>query len=152
MKTEPDHHGDDLQLLQGIRGALRAPEPRVEQLMGRDFVSLPAWFSAAQAAKILQQTGKSFALFAGPGGDRLATRAELEAVEPMKSAAPCATPLGPAITIDASLDEAVSLMGRRKLDRVAVVVGRLLVGILTRDAIAERVPILVPQPGFRLAA
>ena len=53
MKTEPDHHADDLQLLRGNRGYPRAPEPRLEEVMGRDFVSLPAWFSAAQAAKVL---------------------------------------------------------------------------------------------------
>ena len=152
MKTEPDHHADDLQLLRGNRGYPRAPEPRLEEVMGRDFVSLPAWFSAAQAAKVLQQTGKSFALFAGAGGELLATRAELEATAPLKSAASCARPLGPAITIDASLDEAVTLMARRQLDSVAVVVGRLLVGILTRDAIAERLPIIVPRAGYRLAA
>jgi len=145
MKTESTPHADDLQLLRSSRGAQRAPEARVEELMARDFVSLPPWFSAAQASKVLRQTGKSFALF---GGQSLATVAELEAGG-ARSAASCATPLGPVVAVEASLDYAWAVMERNRLDRVAVVLGRVLVGVVTREALAERRP---GRRAFRLAA
>jgi CBS domain-containing protein len=151
MKTELDHHADDLQLLRETRGAPPAPQPRVEEVMARDFVSLPPWFSAAQAGAVLRQTGKSYALFGGPGAERLATLGELQAASPLKSAASCATPLGPAIAVDASLAEALTVMNKRQLDRSAVVLGRVLVGIVAREALIDRLP-LVAGRAFRLAA
>ena len=136
MKTEPTHHADDLQLLRDTRAPRPVSEPRVEELMARDFVSLPPWFSAAQAAKVLRQTGKSYALFAG---ERLATAVELEAGGG-KSAASCALPLGPALAVDVSSSQAWAVMERNRLPRVAVVLGRVLVGIVTREAVAEQLP------------
>jgi len=145
MKTETTPHADDLQVLRATRAALPATQLRVEELMARDFVSLPAWFSAAQAGKILRQTGKSYALF---GGDRLATAAELEAGG-AKGAASCARPLGPAVAIDASPHQVWSFLEKNRLDRVPVVLGRVLVGIVTREALAE---LLSTGSTLRLAA
>ena len=113
--------------------------------MERDFVSLPAWFSAAQAGKVLRQTGKSYALFAG---DRIATATELESGGG-KGAASCARSFGPAVGVDASWGEAWAVLERNRLDRVAVVLGRVLVGIITREALVERIPAGRP---LRLAA
>jgi hypothetical protein len=152
MKTEPTHDADDLQLMRDARGAQLLPGPRVQAVMERNYVSLPAWFSAGQTASVLRQTGKSFALFGGPGGERLVTLAALEAVPPAKSACSCGSELGPGLAADASLDEALAVMERHQLDRVAVVMGRLLVGIVTRDAITDRLPTHAPRAGFRLAA
>jgi|GEM_PF-3658578 len=145
MKTETILPADDRQLWRGTPGSRRAAEPRVEELMERDFVSLPAWFSAAQAGKVLRQTGKSYALF---GGDRVATLRELEAGGG-KGAASCARPFGPAVAVDASWGEAWTVLERHRLDRVAVVLGRVLVGIVTREALVERIPAGRP---LRLAA
>lgn len=142
MKTEPTHHADDLQVLRDTRAQRPVSEPRVEELMARDFVSLPPWFSAAQAAKVLRQTGKSYALFAG---ERLATAVELEAGGG-KSAASCALPLGPALAVDVSSSQAWAVMERNRLPRVAVVLGRVLVGIVTREAVAEQLPAGRPLP------
>jgi CBS domain-containing protein len=145
MKTQPTHQADDLQVLRDARASLPVSEPRVEELMARDFVSLPPWFSAAQAAKVLRQTGKSYALF---GGERLATALELEAGG-AKSAASCALPLGPALAVDVSLSQAWAVMERNRLPRVAVVLGRVLVGIVTREALAQQLP---DHRGLPLAA
>lgn len=134
MKTEPAHQADDLQLLRSSRGTQPAQQARVEEVMERDFVSLPGWFSAAQAGKVLRQTGKSYALF---GGQSMATVSELEAGG-AKSAASCATPLGPAILVDASVNHAWTVMEKAQLDRVAVVVGKVMVGVVTRDALSDR--------------
>lgn len=136
MKIESTLHPDDLQLLRGARAAATTPALRAEDVMERDFVSLPAWFSAAQAAKVLRQTGKSYALF---GGERLATAAELEAGG-AKSAASCAFPLGPAVAVNSSLDRVWAIMQARRLDRLPVALGRVLVGVVTREALAGRVP------------
>lgn len=144
MKTQSIPLTDDLQLLRGALAALTAPEGRAEQVMERDFVSLPAWFSAAQAAKVLRQTGKSYALF---GGERLATAEQLEGGG-AKSAASCALPLGPAITVDTSLSQAWAVMERHRLDRLPVALGRVLVGIVTRETLADR----LPAPGDRRLA
>lgn len=145
MKTETTPHTDDLQLLRSSRAAQPVSETRVEEVMARDFVSLPPWFSAAQAAKVLRQTGKSCALF---NGRLLATVTELEAGG-AKSAASCATPLGPAISVAASLDDAWAIMQRKRLERAAVVLGGVLVGIVTREALADRLSV---RRAFPLAA
>jgi CBS domain-containing protein len=145
MKTEATHHADDLQILRDTRAAQPAPQARVEQFMARDFVSLPPWFSAAQAGKVLRQTGKTFALFRG---ERLATAGELEAGG-AKSAASCARPLGPAIAVDASLEQAWNFLQKNRLDLLPVVLGRVLVGIITRESLAEQLPV---APNLRLAA
>ena len=145
MKTEATHHADDLHILRGSRAAQPARQTRVEELMARDFVSLPPWFSAAQAGKVLRQTGKSFALFSG---QRLATMAELEAGGD-KSAASCARELGPALAVDVSLDQAWNFLQKNRLDRLPVVLGRVMVGIITRDSLAEQMPVV---PKLRLAA
>ena len=149
MKTESTSHDAELHLVRGRRFDQPTPGPRVEVLMSRDFVSLPPWFSAAQAAKVMRQTGKSHAVF---GGQRLATVAELEAGGPKsadRSAASCAAPFGPTITVDASLNEAWAVMEANHLDRVAVVLGRVLVGVVTRDALAAERPATRP---FQMAA
>jgi len=145
MKTDSIPPVDDLQLLRGARAAQTPPDLLAEHVMERDFVSLPAWFSAAQAAKILRQTGKSYALF---GGERLATTVELEGGGG-KSAASCAVPLGPAIAVDASLTQAWALMESHRLDRLPVALGRLLVGVVTRETLAAHLP---GRPDQRLAA
>ncbi len=150
MKIESNHPADDLHLLRAGRATLPVAEPRVEAIMARDFVSLPAWFSAAQAGKVMRQAGKSCSLFAGPGGELLATLADLDAASPAKSAASCAAPLGPGIRVDASPAQALAVMDRHQLDRVPVVMGRLLVGIVTRDVVEACRP--VSSTAARLAA
>src|SRR3569833_952200 len=106
MKPESTDRTDDLQLLRSSRGVEPVLETRVEEAMERDFVSLPPWFSAAQAAKVLRQTGKSYALF---GGQMLAAVTELEAGG-AKSAASCATPLNPAVTDKTTQSQAKRVM------------------------------------------
>ena len=102
---------------------------RVEDVMARSFVSLPAWFPAAKAAQVLRQTGKSFVLIGGPGGaQQMATLRELMTAPAEKSIAWCGSALGPDIAVDAGVDEALALMDRRGVDRVAVMLGKLLVG------------------------
>jgi CBS domain-containing protein len=145
MKPESTDRTDDLQLLRSSRGVEPVLETRVEEVMERDFVSLPPWFSAAQAAKVLRQTGKSYALF---GGQMLAAVTELEAGG-AKSAASCATPLGPAVAVEASLGHAWGVMQNHHLGRIAVVLGQVLVGVVTRESLAERLP---GRSALRLAA
>ena len=128
--------------LRGEGRALAAVEPlRVERVMTQDFVSVPSWFPADKAASVLRHTGKAFALVAGPRGDNhLASLNDLLTAPSTKSVGWCAKPLGPTVANDTTFDEAMELMDAHSLDRVAVVFGRLLVGIVTRDPDERRVP------------
>ena len=141
-------------LLAGERGLVAGPErPCVAEAMSSDFISLPAWFPAEKAASVLRLKSKGFAFISGPGGQTsLVALEELDGAPVRKSVAWCVRPLGPTVAQDATLDDAVALMDRHAIDHVPVVMGRLLVGIVTRDAAIDRLlAATVPQP-LRLAA
>lgn len=130
--------------LDSIRPFVEAAPPsvRVDAHMARDFISLPSWFPAEKAAAVLRQQGRRFALVVNrAGATGLADVGQLAAAAPTKSVLWCARPLGRAVTSDALLDEALTLMTAAAVDHVPVTVDGLLVGILTREAaLAGRSP------------
>jgi len=51
--------------------------------------------------------------------------------------------------VDVSLEQAWNFLQKNCLDRLPVVLGRVMVGIITRDSLAEQLPVV---PKLRLAA
>ena len=114
----------------------------LEAIVAGNFLTLPAWFPAAQAVKVLRHKGKSFALVEDRGGARqVADVLSLEAAPAHKTLAWCATPLGPAIAPTTSLDEVSNLIEDSGAHRLPLLLGSVLVGIVTRtDAEQARFP------------
>jgi hypothetical protein len=101
-----------------------------------DFLTLPAWFGAEQAAAVLRSKGKRLALIAG--GDGMSSVADLHrlaAAPSTKSISWCAVPLGPAVLPTTSLGEARRLMDAHGSAYLPVVTGGVIVSILARDSI-----------------
>ena len=101
-----------------------------------DFLTLPAWFGAQQAAAVLRSKGKRLALIAGVDGmTSVADLHRLAAAPGTKSISWCATPLGPAVLPTTSLDEVHRLMDVHGSDYLPVVTGGVIVNILARDSV-----------------
>ena len=115
-------------------GAGLAGGPRIAEVAIPNAITLPAWFSSAQACAVLQLKARSFVLIAGAHGiDRMAPRAGLAAAPPEQSITGSAVPLGPGVTPSTSVAEAVRLMDHHATDHVAVVVASAVLGIVTRE-------------------
>jgi len=75
-----------------------ARSPRVADLATSGVVSLPGWFTCAQARAVLQLKGCSFALISDArGASRVASREHLAAARPDQMWAGVAVPLAPAL-------------------------------------------------------
>lgn len=115
----------------------------VGRILLNDMASLPSWFNAGQAAAILRQQGKRFALITDRAGvSRIATRAALASVDDTKSAEACAIPLAVGVGVETPLSAALELMDRHHVDLLPVRGGGpvgsftgLLVGIVLREDI-----------------
>ncbi len=130
--------------------------PLVEWVMTDDWMSLPAWFPADKAAQVLRCKGKTYAMFGGggqPASGGLARVDELEAAPAGKSAVWCARPFGPAVNQETTLDQAATLMDEHAVDRLPVVFGRLVIGVVSRDDVMDQLlAATVPRRGDDLAA
>jgi hypothetical protein len=144
--------------VKGNPGRTRAHRstPVVEWVMTDDWISLPGWFAAEQAANVLRCKGKMYAMFGGggqPASGGLARVDELEAAPAGKSALWCARPFGPAVNQETTLDEAATLMDEHAVDRLPVVLGRLVIGVVSRDDVMDQLlAATVPRRGDNLAA
>ena len=129
--------------------ALLAKGPRVAEVAIPNAITLPAWFTSAQACAVLQLKARSFVLIAGAQGiDRVASRARLASAPPQQSITGSAVPLGPGVTPSTSVAEAVRLMDDRPADHVAVVVAGAVLGIVTRDDAAQALASGPPRPRY----
>lgn len=101
-------------------------------------MSLPAWFTSAQACAVLRLKGQSFALFTDAcGGVRVASLARLGAA-PAEQALVCSSaPLGPRVAPATPLADALQVMDAQRVDHVTVARGGVMIGVLGRPE-AER--------------
>jgi len=126
-----------------------AEGPRIAEVARPNAVTLPAWFSSAQACAVLQLKARSFVLIAGAHGiDRVASRARLASALPQQSITGSAVPLGPGVTPSTSVAEAVRLMNDRAADHVAVVVAGAVLGIVPREDAARALASGPPRPRY----
>jgi hypothetical protein len=103
-----------------------------------NFVALPGWFSVRQARAILRLKRKRYAVLLGRSGIvHAATDAALGEAVADKLLVACATRLGPPLTPDVPLDEALFRMDRHDSVFVPLVVDGVLVGIVARDEVAK---------------
>jgi len=131
------------------RETAQAEGPRIAEVAIPNAITLPAWFSSAQACAVLQLKARSFVLLAGAQGlDRVAARARLAVAPPQQSITGSAVPLGPGVTPSTSVAEAVRLMDERSADHVAVVVAGAVLGIVTRDDAARALGSGPPRPRY----
>jgi hypothetical protein len=124
-----------------------AEGPRIAEVAIPNAITLPAWFSSAQACAVLQLKARSFVLMVGAQGiDRVASRGRLASAPPQQSITGSAVPLGPGVTPSTPVAEAVRLMDDRAADHVAVVVAGAVLGIVTRDDAARALASGPPRP------
>ena len=109
--------------------------PRVAAIATPNALTLPAWFSAAQASAVLRLKSRSFVLIAGAQGiARVASRDRLAGAPADQSVTGSAVPLGPGITPSTPVAVAVRRRDAHGTDHAAVVVGGAVLGIVTREA------------------
>jgi len=133
--------------------AAPAEGPRIAEVAIPNAITLPAWFSSAQACAVLQLKARSYVLMAGAQGiERVASRESLAAAPPQQSITGSAVPLGPGVTPSTPVAEAVRLMDSRVADHVAVVVAGAVLGIVTRDEAARALTFGPPRPRPHLGA
>lgn len=119
----------------GIRKTLLA-SPGIAPAVKRALVSLPAWFPAGQAAAVLRHHAAAFAFVTDRAGiSGTASLEDLAAAPRTKSVSFVATPLGHALSIDSTATEALASMRRQGHSHLPVVVGGLIIGMVTREAL-----------------
>lgn len=120
-------------------GAPASPAPRVGDFVADGAVSVPPWFTSAQALAVLRLKARSFVLVSGPGrgSGRVASRDRLAAAAPDQSVSGSSQLLGPAVTPLTTVAEALRMMDVAASDHAAVVVGGVVVGILSRAEAAR---------------
>ena len=110
------------------------------QVVGRNVVTLPAWFPAAKARAVLRLKRQPFALLSDARGAHAVVPVdELASAPPERSLSGCATPLGPAISAQLPIDEALPFMNRHAALYVPVVLGSVVLGVLSHAVAAEAV-------------
>jgi hypothetical protein len=103
-----------------------------------NFVTLPAWFSVQQARAVLRLKRRAQVVLLGKRGIvHVATDATLAEAPDDSLLVSCSTRLGPPLTSDLPLDEALSRMESHRADFAAVVVDGVLVGIVARDEVCD---------------
>jgi hypothetical protein len=118
------------------RTSASVANPGIASAVERESVSLPSWFPVDKAASILRAGAATFAFVTdrtGIGGT--ASLAELERAPRTKSVSFVAIPLGRALPLDTSPEEALARMADAGLEHLPIEVGGLIVGIVTRTAV-----------------
>lgn len=104
-------------------------------------LTLPAWFPADKAAAVLRQQKKQFVLLADQKGTtHAASLDQLERAPATKSVLWCGRPLGPAISPRTPLQEALRLMEAHVHTYLPIVMGGVVLGILTGNALTANSP------------
>ena len=104
-------------------------------------LTLPAWFPADKAAAVLRQQRKQFVLLADhKGTTHAASLDQLEQAPATKSVLWCGRPLGPAVSTATPRHEALRLMETHVHSYLPILMGGVVLGILTRQALAANGP------------
>jgi|GEM_PF-5597963 len=113
-------------------------------------LTLPAWFPADKAAAVLRQQKKQFVLLADhKGTTRAASLDQLEQAPVTKSVLWCGRPLGPAVSTSTPRHEALRLMETHVHSYLPIVMGGVVLGILTRQALSAKSPTAVTSAAVR---
>jgi len=137
-RSEPGLGAGDARSATGGQRPAAAAMVRAGQLVERNVLTLPAWFPAAKAHAVLRLKRTPFALLADARGAHAVVHAdELATAAPERSLSGCATPLGPAISAQTPIDEALLFMNRHAALCLPVVMGGVVLGLLSRAAATE---------------